>query len=326
MKTRRNGFTLTEMLVVLIIIGILAAMILPAAQKIQNRARNAGIQYEIVSLDAACRLFQQDVGSYPPDMYSVEGSARRAGRFPFGGSVPWIPIYNLGTLWGVPFHSAFYTYIEGTDSGSARQLIGWTSRCLVFFLGSKFTIQQKTYGPYYDFNPDQLYYDNITLSGSNTYGRSATGLGRAFTYQVDGIDNSSGRVVPTPRSARVYRYLDKFGLAKKNMIAGNMVDPSIRQVPKNFYIYDCYNGLDRKAPGGAMVNYDMHNKGEFDIFSYGQDGISALDNIAGTYNQAAIDALRSTVGFRQQVNLGAINDDLNNWSEAFRQSKVKPTQ
>ena len=61
------AFTLVEMLVVITIIGILAALIVPAVQRARIAARNAVISMELGQFDMALKSYKEKFGEYPPD-------------------------------------------------------------------------------------------------------------------------------------------------------------------------------------------------------------------------------------------------------------------
>ena len=63
----RRGFTLIEMLTVVVIIGILASFVTAAAIAARKAARKFAIHQEVMQLDMAVRALQADYGDYPPD-------------------------------------------------------------------------------------------------------------------------------------------------------------------------------------------------------------------------------------------------------------------
>ena len=61
------GYTLTEMLVVLAIIGIIAAVLTPSLIGQLGRARAKSAQTHLETVAAATEMFRADVGRYPND-------------------------------------------------------------------------------------------------------------------------------------------------------------------------------------------------------------------------------------------------------------------
>lgn len=64
---KRPGFTLVEILVVIVIIGLLAALGIPAAVGALERARVTSMKMEVTGLETAITQYQQKYGDYPPD-------------------------------------------------------------------------------------------------------------------------------------------------------------------------------------------------------------------------------------------------------------------
>jgi type II secretion system protein G len=67
-----TGFTLVEMLVVIAIIAILAALLLPAVMIAIRTARNTAIAMEIKQLDTAIEAYRLEKGDYPPNFRNVD--------------------------------------------------------------------------------------------------------------------------------------------------------------------------------------------------------------------------------------------------------------
>ncbi len=67
-----KGFTIIELLIVIVVIGILAALVLTAYGNIQQRARNAERQNDINEIHKQAELYYSDSekggGSYPASM------------------------------------------------------------------------------------------------------------------------------------------------------------------------------------------------------------------------------------------------------------------
>ena len=68
---KRNGFTLVEILIVIIIIGILAGLLIPAIGSAMRRSKEFVIQKQVMDLGGALEHFKAEYGVYPPD-FSVD--------------------------------------------------------------------------------------------------------------------------------------------------------------------------------------------------------------------------------------------------------------
>ncbi len=64
--TASNGFTLVELLIVIVIIGVLSAILMANFVGVRQRARDAQRKSDLRQIQSALELYRADVGSYPP--------------------------------------------------------------------------------------------------------------------------------------------------------------------------------------------------------------------------------------------------------------------
>ena len=65
MKKNNHGFTLIEIMVVMVILGILAGLIIPRVMGRPEEARRLKARMDIESLETSLKLYKLDNGSYP---------------------------------------------------------------------------------------------------------------------------------------------------------------------------------------------------------------------------------------------------------------------
>src|SRR6476619_3309872 len=70
-RALESGFTLLELLVVMTIIGILAAIAVPALRDSPQRAREATLKEDLFTMRSVIDQYHGDKGSYPPDLATL---------------------------------------------------------------------------------------------------------------------------------------------------------------------------------------------------------------------------------------------------------------
>jgi prepilin-type N-terminal cleavage/methylation domain-containing protein len=108
----RTGFTLVEMLVVIAIIGLLAALLVGLAPTAVSKMRTSRIQGELASLETALSYYQTKKGYYPPDntsmttqsplFYELTGTLQETNGFLSQQTMDSLSSANVTTLFNLP--------------------------------------------------------------------------------------------------------------------------------------------------------------------------------------------------------------------------------
>lgn len=69
--TKQRGFTLIEIMIVVVIIGILSSIILPKILDKPNQARNTKAQSDIKTIEMALQLYKLDKFDYPSSLNAL---------------------------------------------------------------------------------------------------------------------------------------------------------------------------------------------------------------------------------------------------------------
>ncbi|MDM8539529.1 type II secretion system major pseudopilin GspG [Desulfococcaceae bacterium HSG9] len=87
LKLNNAGFTLIELMVVIVILGILAMYIGPKIMGRPDEAKQVKARMDIASLETALKLYKLDLGSYPADIQELvtPPATENSGKWRKGG-------------------------------------------------------------------------------------------------------------------------------------------------------------------------------------------------------------------------------------------------
>lgn len=71
-QPKKNGFTLMEMLVVLVVIGLIAAVAIPQITNLLGSAKSKAAKIQLDTLSASLRYFELDTGAFPTSEQGIQ--------------------------------------------------------------------------------------------------------------------------------------------------------------------------------------------------------------------------------------------------------------
>lgn len=107
-RVYQSAFTLVEVMVVVVIMAILAAIIIPRIMNRPDQAKVVAAKQDILTIESAMNLYKLDNGSYPSNDQGISALATK----PTTDPVPqnWTGPYIKGGIpkdpWGNPYHYA----------------------------------------------------------------------------------------------------------------------------------------------------------------------------------------------------------------------------
>lgn len=138
-KTKKNGFTLLELLVVLAILGLLAAIVGPQVLRYLGSSKTQTAQVQVKNIAASLQLFRLDAGRYPTNAEGLNALIKAPASIPIWNG-PYLPDASAITdPWGKPYllrvpgqQGEVDIYSLGSDgaaggSGEARDVGNWKS-------------------------------------------------------------------------------------------------------------------------------------------------------------------------------------------------------
>jgi prepilin-type N-terminal cleavage/methylation domain-containing protein len=179
-RNHRDGFTLVEMLVVLLIIVILAGLISAAAYRGLKRAKVARIGMEIQQISLALEQYKQQFGEYPPDFSDLSDTGKTLILRHIAQAFPRYTVSNWDNL--------RTEILNTTNSAVDINIITLDpSTALRFWLGGMPDAQGRPIGfskdpahpfdnttasrigPFFEFDPSRLIMTSSTLANNGKY-------------------------------------------------------------------------------------------------------------------------------------------------------------
>jgi len=140
-KKNDHGFTLIELMVVLVILGILATLIVPRIMGRPDEARRVQARVQMESMETALKLYKLDNGAYPSTEQGLQAlveapsvgqlpRAWREGGYLEKGRVPKDPWGNEYVYLSPGVHSEYDLLSYGSDGqpggeGNDKDISSW---------------------------------------------------------------------------------------------------------------------------------------------------------------------------------------------------------
>jgi prepilin-type N-terminal cleavage/methylation domain-containing protein len=294
MKSRKSGFTLVELLTVLVIIALLAGVLLPALNMVRNTAKEARQKVQFATIEQAIMAFKGDYGDYPRSNWTgAPGTLYEGAQMLAEALVGWdLMGFHPNSAWrSNGFDAANFQWVypppplDLTDPVIKKNLEERRgpylelSKANVFRLGNSVLPLAKdvlfnntkdlaadTYVLCDSFGIKKLTFQN----GPNT---EIVTAGTPILYYKANT-NSKAWFGPSFSDQRIYNYFDNQNLINLN----RMTDGKIHEISKNSVADGVYGVFyrkltDPKFPPSVITGEWPYNSDSYVLISAGADGL-----------------------------------------------------
>ena len=112
----QRGFTLLELLVVMTIVGILAAIAVPALRDSPQRAREAALREDLFTMRSVIDQYHGDKGAYPPDLQTLVSAG-------YLRKIPVDPMTKSADTWVIALEEVSTDAASSTDTPATPGII-----------------------------------------------------------------------------------------------------------------------------------------------------------------------------------------------------------
>jgi general secretion pathway protein G len=112
----RQGFTLIELMIVIVIVGILASLLIPRIMERPEEARRVKAKLDIKTIDSALKLYKIDNGTYPTTDQGLEALITKPESPPVPAKWREGGYLDARTAPKDPWDNPYY-YVSPTDDG-----------------------------------------------------------------------------------------------------------------------------------------------------------------------------------------------------------------
>ena len=278
-----RGFTLVELLVVIVVLAILVALLLPAINGAIRTSRNAAVQAEINQLATALEQFKSTYGTYPPSRVYLHESGDYS-------------IVNGAGSGSLPLFTSTSSYYDPTSPGASNDIsvAQLASRTLAAFRRIWPRVQLSTSGVvwaanskvWYDFNGNGVhettpyvlhghecltfFLGGVPLHDLETNTFAMTGFGKDPTNPFTNMRNNGNLMYNANRQPPIYEfigsrlYLDPSSPLNEPVKANGVPIPGIPAYLDSLNNTPPAEAISGLGPVNFFVYFSAYGNGNYD--------------------------------------------------------------